>query len=291
MKTLLTAIAFLLSVYSYSQQNLIFPVGVEYSIDWKGVEKKVARPIVDKFIKDNPYEFHPYRQKGPDASFYNLDSLRNALHFLDLNGDGKLDVVFFGLSGSEAQMVELFINTGQTYKNVFATQQGIVKMDWQDNRLTKLYIDDWGCCDDYLVFHKIYEVRYDSKLMPAFKQIYQSVSVERYHNGVIPDSLLEKPFRFEIENEGYKIRCAPKIEDSSPRPWDDADTGNGNSIGRLEKGATGTAIARKVDATGREWLYVEMDEQYLPKNDIIYVENKFPTRLVGWVSGRFIKEI
>jgi hypothetical protein len=39
-------------------------------------------------------------------------------------------------------------------------------------------------------------------------------------------------------------------------------------------------LAKTTDRTGREWLYVEIDEEYLlPENNIIYKENKFPTKL------------
>jgi hypothetical protein len=217
--------------------------------------------------------------------------LRKDLHFLDLNGDGKDDVVFEGQSGGEAQEVNIFINTGQGYKKVFSVFQGIVKMEWQDKRLVRLYIDDWGCCDDYLERHMIYDISYGKTGIPIFKKVNQGLSI---YKGVSPDSLYDKPFRFEVLNEGYKIRSAPKIDDTSVQPWDNdqaKETGSGNSIGKLAKGATGTAIAKKTDTTGREWLFVQIDELYLPKNDILYVENKFPSKLIGWISSRFIKAL
>jgi hypothetical protein len=38
-----------------------------------------------------------------------------------------------------------------------------------------------------------------------------------------------------------------------------------------------------------QWLYVEVDEEYLQVNDVIYSENKFPTIPKGWISTRFVK--
>jgi hypothetical protein len=46
-----------------------------------------------------------------------------------------------------------------------------------------------------------------------------------------------------------------------------------------------------LDNTGREWLFVQIDAAYFTKNDIFYVENKFPTKYIGWISSRFIKAL
>lgn len=169
--------------------------------------------------------------------------------------------------------------------------QGIVKLDWQGGRLSRIYIRDWGCCDAYLEFHKIYNVNYDKANYPTFRQIYQSIVM---YEGILPDSILETPLRFEVLNQAYNIRSAPQKDDSSYKHWNnDGDTQtrafNGNIIGKLVKGTRGLALAKTVDDSGREWLYVEIDKEYLLANDIIRTENKFPTKLKGWISGRFVK--
>src|SRR6476660_9452340 len=102
MKTLLTAIALLISILSFSQEFLTFPVVSAALFQWKEVEKQMPKPIIDKFIKDTPKEFQAYKRKDAEVSFLNLDSLQKVLHFLDLNGDGKEDVIFVGQSDCEA---------------------------------------------------------------------------------------------------------------------------------------------------------------------------------------------
>ncbi|MGZ3957792.1 MAG: hypothetical protein ACXVBT_07895, partial [Flavisolibacter sp.] len=108
MKTLLAIITALLSISCFSQQDLTFPIVDASLFKWKDIEKKSAKAAVDKFIKTTPKEFQAYKQKDPDLAFLNLDSLRKDLHFLDLNGDGKDDVVFEGQSGGEARGVNIF---------------------------------------------------------------------------------------------------------------------------------------------------------------------------------------
>lgn len=125
--------------------------------------------------------------------------------------------------------------------------------------------------------------------MPVFEKIFQGLS---FYNGEMPDSIMaEWAFRVQVMNDGYKIRTAPKLDDTSFQLWDEDESkpGSGNSIARLPKGATALAIAKKTDGTGREWLFIQLDEAYLPKNNIIYVADKSPVKLMGWVSGRFVK--
>jgi hypothetical protein len=170
--------------------------------------------------------------------------------------------------------------------------QGIVKLDWQEGRLSRIYIRDWGCCDAVLEFHKIYDISYDKKSNPTFKQIYQGIVI---YEAKLPDSILDTPLRFEVLNQAYNIRSAPEKDDTSYQHWnnDGGDvkgiTYTGNIIGKLVKGSRGMALAKAVDASGREWLYVEIDNDYLLANDVIYIENKFPSKLKGWISSRFVK--
>lgn len=288
MRCVVFAVILLFAHPNYAQIELTYPLIKEANkFRWQP-EKKTSRLIIDQFIKDHPKDFKAYREKD---SYVNIDSLKNDLHLLDINGDKKLDVLFDGRSGGEPREINIYINTGSSFKKVFSVWQGIVKMDWEGTLLKRIYIDDWGCCAEYQILHKIFDITYDKTNTPVFKQIYQSVSVSQ---GEIPSIILDKPFRFEVLNQGYKIRSEPVIDDTSARMWNtnqQEGKGDGNSLGKLTRGATGTALAKKVDITGREWLYVEIDEPFLPKNDIIFIENKLPTKIAGWISSRFIKPL
>ncbi len=115
MRLILFSTVLLISITTFSQQAFTFPVIKEdNTLNWKGIEKKVPKTTVDKFIKATPKNFQPYKLKDPDA-FLNIDSLRNDLHFVDLNGDGNEDVVFYGQGGGESRETRIFLNTGQNY--------------------------------------------------------------------------------------------------------------------------------------------------------------------------------
>lgn len=123
---------------SFSQKDLIFPVNETGNFNWKRIEKKPVKAVMDKFIQDHKNEFEPYLMNEPETYANNIDSLRKVLHFTDLNKDGKDDIIFEGESGSEAKMVKIFIAVGNGFKKVFSGFQCIDKLEWKDGRLSRL---------------------------------------------------------------------------------------------------------------------------------------------------------
>lgn len=278
----------------YAQQNVTFPVirGV-HTFKWVLIEKKVLRATVTKFIKSHPDNFGAYRT--PNMYSRTLDDLYPCLHFIDMNNDGLDDVFYAGRSTGEGNEVEIFVNNGKGYKQVFEDLQGVVQIDWDKNKISRLYIENWGCCDEYRTFNKIYAVVFDKNKMPAFKQIYQGVVLESTPE---PDSLFDKQFRFEVLNDNYKLRSAPVIDDSTFERWNTDPVaevrriGYGNFIALMPAKAKGTAVGWKKDNTGRVWWYVEIDaECTLRKNGHNFNDNSIATKSIGWVSSRFLRKL
>src|ERR1700722_16491028 len=95
-------------------QEQAFPV--KYHFNWKKVEQHVPASVVDQFIKGKPAEFEFFRRGVDKYHSANLDTLATRLHFLDLNGDGRLDIIFHGESGGEGKLLLIFMNVGGKYK-------------------------------------------------------------------------------------------------------------------------------------------------------------------------------
>jgi hypothetical protein len=288
MKTFITALLLTIVCNCWCQQSVTFPVVLgEVPYSWKAIEKKMPRTEIDQFIKAFPKEFAGYRYEQASRT---LDSLANDLHFIDVNADGKTDVIFDGQGPGEGRLIEIYMRNAKGYKKLLSEYQGIAKIDWERTRIKRLYIYDWGCCDAYTQTNRILELNFD-QLAPAVKQIYQSICVYR-NNQPEPDSLFQQPIRFEVLNDKYNIRCEPKVDDTTLFLWhfeQDKPKKPGNTIGILSKGSMGTAFGKRTDATGRVWWYAEIDLPYKPDRDVFYIGNKFPTHVVGWVSSRFVK--
>lgn len=113
------------------------------------------------------------------------------------------------------------------------------------------------------------------------------------HFGEKPDTLLEKPTRFVVLNNNYYIRFAPTIDDTSGQIWDAENNRqfHGNIIGKLPKGAKGFARGKKTDSSGREWWYVEIDEEHFPIGyAFVKKDEKIPTKVAGCIISRFVSE-
>jgi hypothetical protein len=278
-----------------AQENKVFPVIKNADkFNWAKIEKKVPHTTIVKFVNEHSGSFYTYLH--PEQYNTTIEELYASLHFIDLNNDRLDDVIYKGRSTGEGDMVEIFLNTGKEgYKQVFEDRQGIVRMDFENNQLYKLYVTNWGCCDDYQIIKKIYTVSFSKTTEPVFKQVYQSFSILEASE---PDSLFDKPFRFMILNDNYNLRSDPGVDDSTREHWDTdsasqaSGRGHGNLIAVLPENTQGTAVGWKKDDTGRVWWYVEIDAQYkLRKNAFYQNENTFPTKAVGWISSRFVKKL
>lgn len=277
------------AIATRSQEILFFR---QNAINWAAIEKKPTPAQINTFIAQNREDFPQYHDKPGEPYDHTLAELPTSLHFLDLDGDHQPDVIYDGISGGEPNEIRIYLKRGNTYQHVFTTYQAILQMDWQSGRLHKLYIENRGCCDDPVNTTSIYQVDYASEGLPKFTQIFQGCYLKETS---FPDTLFEKPLRFEVLNPDYNIRLKPVVDDTTRQEWDATDDPlHGNKIATLVKGASGTALAKKIDGTGREWWFVEIDEEYYPTSGYGlpgagYWE--FPTKVTGWISSRFVKKL
>ena len=281
-KLCLTIILLLGNLTGFCQVDMFFPLNKEF--DWSIVEKK-NHELKTKFIESQPNEFEYYRQN--EDYMPALSDLENHLHIIDFNGDGMDDVIFHGESGVEAKQVMIFINTGLSFVKIFAEYQEIHKLVFENGKAYQFYIQDGGCCCEYIGINKIYTVDYSSE----FPKINLTSQLQYIDKMEYPSHYFDKPVKFEVLNDKYNIRFSPVIDDTTEVLYC-GEPQNGNSLGKIKSGSTGYALAEKVDSTGRIWWYVALHPQSEIYESIYYDETFRPdTYKLGWVSSRFVKAI
>src|SRR5271154_4370510 len=138
------------SSQSKLKEQVLFPFG-DTTFSWKGIEKQ-NDDVKMRFEKMAPslisYEYEFYHGEGGE---HNTEKeFDQNCHVVDLNNDGLDDIIYTGSTGSEGSEVIVFLNTGKVFKKVLKQLQEVVKIEFRDNKLFRLYIRDTGCCDAWI---------------------------------------------------------------------------------------------------------------------------------------------
>ncbi len=286
MKQFITVVIFSIPTLIMGQEYLLEfdRFNAVYNFDWRGLEAtdeyEVKRVFVE-FVESNELLSSERRM---------LEMMEKKLRFsikaVDLNNDQQTDIIYQGPHGGEGSLIHIFIQSNATFEKVFTVRQGIVKVSWKGELLDRLYICDWGCCDDPTLTNSVYQVSYSDNRL-HFQLIWESVELEEFLTK--PKTYFDKPKRFEILNVEYKLRANPFIDNTTENHHLKI---TGNTIGILKKGFQGTAYASSEDETGRTWWYVLVDRKYELKDAYInYPYHEFKPYLIGWISSRYVKEL
>ena len=205
-------------------------------------------------------------------------------HFLDLDVDGDLDVIYDGWSGGEPVCIRIHLNIEGHFKQVFEAYQSITKIEFNKEGLSEIAINDPGCCTAYINFDEVWTVS-AAKDSLNFK-LKRRVAV--IAGNTAPDNLFKTSKRFTVDQSKYYLRLHPKID--TVDVWHDGFPFQDNIIAEYTKGAAGTALGQTIDSTGRIWWYVEMDADADPISSEFYDIENNPTLLTGWMSSRYLNE-
>lgn len=278
----------LLSGPLYSQHFL--PILDQYNADdrfrWRGFETyqdDVLKRFIDFCEKEQVMVSERNAVKAMSSS--TRRSFSQYIYMVDLNNDALPDIIYNGPQSGEGGRINIFMQEGNTFKRVYTGMQNIIRVEWKDESLSRMYISNPGCCADPNLVRSVYDVEYDERNQPIFKKVYQTVELE--YDLVKPKSYLREPVKFEVVNDGYRLRYAPEINDSTMHPLFEK---MGNTLVRLPAGSRGTAYGSRTDSTGRIWWYVAI-EPLKGLESIVNLNHEFPTHAIGWLSSRYVKEI
>lgn len=251
---------------------------LKQAFDWQKVVLEIDQETKDKVIQRVLQE--PSFGRIKNLAF---DSIVDNFHFLDLNGDKELDVVYNGGYGAENEIIYLL--TAWNKEFIVSNPLFGLITDFQVlEKSINLKIYDYGCCAEFVDVYSKYKVLFDYEKI-EFKNLYaySKISVTQK-----PEDFIEE-IRFEVQNDGYKLRAQPEIINEYDGLPEEAII-DGNTLAIYPKGSIGTAISEKMDQSGRLWWFVIMDNNYKPINSLFNNGNNPISgyKFVGWMSSGFL---
>jgi len=231
--------------------------------DWKDC----VIPSQDYVSKELPIirkEFNEY--------VANIETLDRALHFIDLNNDKKLDVIYSGTSGSESDCVIFLLNNDSDYKILFEEYTNIRDLVFEDGKLVGYTGLDFGCCAEYVQKETKYKVSKDWDRTVEYQRVKASYTE-------LPENLYENPISFETVSDTLKLRATAIKDDTNLFIYDTI----GNVVSSYLKGSRGLAWSEKQNDLGETWWFVEMEPNSGQLGSRInYNPDKLPQRNLGW---------
>jgi hypothetical protein len=239
-----------------------------------------ASKKVDSFLAHNLSQFPQFvTDSGPVPD---VRELKKCLYPVDINADKLPDMIFSGSINGEAEMVRIWLNTGDTFQLIFEDYQYISRFTKTENKLVNLQTGDAGESEDYLYFTRDYQVVTDQSI-PDFVKGKQVVSYKyteepvKYYPAAIP---------FSSKSDTLMLRASAARQDEPFNPRLDTF---GNIIAKYRTRIRGTALAYKSNAKGNDWFFVEISPADAPSASILYGIDKIPTFIRGWVSSQAIQ--
>lgn len=205
----------------------------------------------------------------------------------DISGDGIDDLILSNPCASEEMNNHFWVKKDSKYyhsAHIVGTVLKIYKAD-DSNALSIVTSSDW-CCAPYVGSVNLFTPMItDEKIQYKLKK-----RVKEFVSLTVPEKrMFEK--RFIVKNDKYNLRDSPVVNDKY-----DADISAfegmavyGNTLAQFVKGSKGTAIAEKIDDTGRVWWFVIMAEDAKADYNRFYGDDN--ASKMGWMSSRFLEVI
>lgn len=234
--------------------------------------------IVQKLVSSLPYTFS---EKTKNLL---LDSKFGNFYYFNINSITS-GIIYIGKPDIEEILNVIWIKNNNENEYTFISDfYGKIKCSLKDSDSNIQFIvsSDW-CCGADVGTIQIYKY-FDENTKKIFR-CFQRIKIP--YNLNFPENLIT-PLRFIIQNEKYKLRASPEIN-NLPDSSDLERYGviEGNTLASIEKNSTGTAYAESIDSTGRKWWFVILDKNTNISDSWLSGWGKKSDLYCGWLSSRF----
>ena len=261
-----------ISITCLGQNEFYFPFGKNVNLrDYSDNQSST----IDSFIISLPPELYYYK---------NDPGIKDHLFAIDINGDQLSDIIFNGITGSDYNYLFVYINTGESFVNVFSGGETIDKIVFSNNKLDMLYVEDDDCCCTYINTATIYKLD-NSTLFPQFNILKRQYAVE---NIILPSNYYPIEKKLKVKDSDCKVRFSPEKNDTSTSYYC-GDEGQGNIIGSLKKNSFLFVLAEQSDPAGSVWYFCAIPDDINFISTIYYETSNNPEYYqLGWVSSIFV---
>lgn len=204
----------------------------------------------------------------------------NYFHFIDLDQDGDLDLVFDGWSGAEPMMVEISFQINWEFKRQFKGFVDLVELKMKNGVLDELTLYDPGCCSAVIA----HEVQYKFDVEKDVVNYWVTEHLEFYNPTIEPKDFFDSPVPFEVIKDKSSLRSSPE-EDKEGQLFQGR---SGNIYKSIPTGRKGYAYSELEDALGNVWWYVYIDPQSRTNKKVQFQEDFYP-RDKGWINSKDVK--
>ncbi len=213
---------------------------------------------------------------------YSLGKNRDRFHFINVNNDSQLDLIYNGPIG-ESDGIIIFVKTGSTYQMSNVLGGEIIGIERSKlSGLLNFKISQNPCCPAEEQYRLVAHI----SIRPNDVKLLTSVEYSYKRNTELPATYFS-PRPFVTIRTHYNLRAQPTI-DSKSNDW--AENIGGNVVAIYPQGSLGKAIAEKIDEKGRLWWFVIMENNIVPTKSLLVYRK--PTNMsVGWMSSKFLQEV
>ena len=216
---------------------------------------------------------------------------------VDLTGDGSGEIVYTGPhldprtceSVGEGEWTIVFRKEADSVIELFRSGGVIKDLTRPSRGVVQLILFEGPCCDDFEDAWTFVRLARDSGGLKG--EIYDQILAAEMTSAVRPQRWFESPIRFQVEHEGYKLRYAPAVDDSTEESEGPGTGRRGNALGEFHKGAPGVGLAEFRDRDGRVWWLVLIQARFTDSDLMSDRWNSgFPhARWLGWMSSRYLR--